>query len=111
MAAPAVYLEIAIQGEDVAGGDLAGQMDQTGIGQVNLLIPVLAEQRLNGGSGRSEAERDAETVSDHIVQNGFRATRKAPQQVAGFRKDGLTGEQLSLPRIDGVPGNLMLPVA
>jgi len=29
IAAPAVYLEIVIQGEDLAGADLAGQMDQT----------------------------------------------------------------------------------
>ena len=36
IADPPVYLEIAIQGEDIAGVDLAGQVNQTGAGQVSL---------------------------------------------------------------------------
>jgi hypothetical protein len=36
-----------IQGEDVTGAYLAGQVNQAGIGQVNLLVPVLAEKTFN----------------------------------------------------------------
>src|SRR5262249_13600057 len=100
IAAPAVYLEIVIQGEDVASADLAGQMNQTGIGQVNLLVPVLVKKPFNFGRRGRKAKGNLKNVSGHVLENGFRRSVDSAEQMAAFRDDRFHSDQRTFPRTE-----------
>ena len=91
--APAIYFKIAIEREDLTRSQLAGQVDQAGVREIDSQIRVFLKEALHARGSARELKRNLKNARRHVRDNRLGSSPQIPKQVTSFGDYRLAGDQ------------------
>jgi hypothetical protein len=86
-------MEIAVEGEDITGIELLGEVDEAGVSQIHRNARVLFEQTTNRRRLVCKVEWYVENPPLHIFQDRVDGSRETAEKIAGFGDHGIAGHE------------------
>jgi hypothetical protein len=96
VAPPAVVLEVAVEGEDIAGSGLVGQSDETRIGEVTGSIGIFEHDSPDFGGRVGEAKWNLKRALLNVAQDGVCSGLRVLKKTERLGNTGFTGKERAL---------------